>query len=187
LNIEFVDSHETVYRDGKPAAEVMIAKPVFGDGKGSKRLTAYYDDFEKALCEWLRHIRCPFKDPAEVRFTVTYNDGGILSLYRDISVGHKRMRIADTWKDGYPLTLEKLGFKKSELIRKCCEEGDALARSGYMTLYPEHQKRIKQSFDRRNFYIEPDRLVVFFNPGVIAGKSSGIIQFKTEIDPISLL
>lgn len=154
---------------------ILASYPVFPE---CKRLTKYYAKVNSSLISFLRSR--DLNVPVEIKFNITHNSDTIISLYRDIYIGTSFIRISDTWAKGYPVSLKSLGFKKKEILHRCISEADTLSRSGYIQLFQEYPKLIHKNFRPECFYIQDGYPVIFFQPGILAGKSHGIISFKME-------
>lgn len=185
MNIEIRKSNQIVCHGDDPVADITLHTPLFSGERMAKRLTKYYAKADISLLEFLKNIPTALSAAVEVKSNVTYNSGNILSFYRDVYVGSNYVRIADTWKNGYPVGLKALGAKRKELLAMCMDEADILNRSGYISLFPNYQVLIRRLFDPKNFYIHAGKPVIFYQPGILAGKSYGIIKFelKTQLLP----
>lgn len=178
MNIEITKSNRIVLKSDESMADVTLETPIFSESKAAKRLTKYYKKAEASFLEYLQKLPNPLNVPVEVCFSITQNEDDLLSLFRDITIGTNRIRIADTWKNGYPIKLKSLGVKKRDIIKKCTEDAEILERSGYISMYPNYRKLIKKRYRPECFYIQDGNIIVFYEAGALASKSHGIIKFS---------
>ena len=178
MNVEISRSSKTVCKDGNPIAIVTMDTPLFTDGRAAKRLSCYYNKAEAVILKFLENLPGPLSKPIEIRLTVTQNVNDILSLYRDISIGSNTVRIADTWKNGYPISFKDFGKKKKDIIKRCTDEAEILERSGYIPLFHDYRKLIRKKYRPECFYIQDGKIIFFYEAGAIAGKSQGIMKFS---------
>lgn len=178
MNIEITKTSKIILKGDEPIADVTFDTPQFSDCKEAKRLSRYYKKAEKSFLDYLQKLPYPLNVPVELSIKVTHNDNDILSLCRDVSIGTDKIRIADTWKNGYPIKLKDIGFKKRYILQKCIEESETLERSGYISLYPDYQKLIRKKYRPECFYIQDGNIIVYYKAGVLANKNHGIIKFS---------
>lgn len=161
-----------------PVADVTLDTPLFTGCKAANRLNRYYRHAEACFIDNLKMLSYPLTLPLELRVTITYSSDELISMYREIVSGSKRVRIADTWQNGFPCDLKNLGLKKKDILRCCTEQAEILERSGYIVLFPNYRKLIYKQYRPECFYIQDGNVIVFYNTGVIASEHSGIIEFK---------
>lgn len=178
MNIEIKKTSQIVSNGDNSIADVTMDTPLFSDDRASKRLRRYYQKAESSFIDQFKKLPGPLSVPVSVSFTVTHNENDLISLYRDISIGNNHTRIADTWKNGYPVSIKALGVKKRDIMRKCTEEAEILERSGYIALFPTYHRLIRKKYRPECFYIQDGKIIVFYEAGVLTGKSHGIIKFS---------
>lgn len=181
MNIEIIKNSQIICGKGGPIADVTFDTPVFTGTRAAKRLTKYYIHAEACLINYLKQLPNPLNLPVSVRFTVTHNKDDLISLYRDIIFSSSCIRIADTWKNGYPFSIKETGLSRQSIMDYCLKQAEALSRSGYVQLYPEYKKLIHKQYRPECFYIQDGSAIVFYNAGVIARKGQRIIIFKCPI------
>lgn len=184
-------------------ATVSLPQPVTADAV-SRRIRRYYRLQCRAFLRYCEHWLYPQAQAeyqaalaasaplpcfhAELTHQVTYNDGGLWSLYtqsRETTLPGQTLLIrrGDTWdlQAGYPLALGDLfprrsGWRKQLLTLAAAEiqrqEEAGLAR------YKEGWRRdLRRRFNSQNFYLTAAGLVFFYPMYAIAPRAEGVPAF----------
>lgn len=126
-------------------------------------------------------------------YAVTENSEFCLSLYREITEKCKKgraevFRFGDTWdtRTGWPILLcnfdrenKSRRFKK-RLIAAAIAEAEKQTEKQEVQYYEDYKKRIKKYFDKENFYIKDEKLILFYPENTIAPAFEGIIEFAYD-------
>lgn len=186
------------------SASVVLPEPVPAGDKVSRRILRYYQLqcrsylsycqnwlFPQAEAEYRAALAASAPLPsfrAELTYRVTYNSGGLWSLYTQSreSMGPGRTllnRRGDTWDLalGYPVELSrffppKTPWKK-RLLALAAEEIHRQEAAG-VSQYRENWRRLLRSkFNAQNYYLTEEGLAFFFPMLSIAPRAEGIPTF----------
>ena len=132
---------------------------------------------------------------AELGYRVTYNSGGLWSLYtqsREIT-GHTLLtRRGDTWDltVGYPVPLSAFFPARSpwrrQLLALAAEDIQRQERAGIARYDPEWRKKLRR-FNSRNYYLTEEGLTYFFPMYAIAPAAEAIPAFTLPYGQRDLL
>ena len=132
---------------------------------------------------------------AELGYRVTYNSGGLWSLYtqsREVT-GHTLLtRRGDTWdlSAGYPVPLSAFFPARSpwrrQLLALAAEDIQRQERAGIARYDPEWQKKLRR-FNSRNYYLTEEGLTYFFPMYAIAPAAEAIPAFTLPYGQRDLL
>ena len=133
---------------------------------------------------------------AELGYRVTYNSGGLWSLYtqsREIT-GHTLLtRRGDTWDltAGYPVPLSAFFPARSpwrrQLLELAAEDIQRQERAGIARYDPEWRKKLRRRFNSRNYYLTEEGLTYFFPMYAIAPAAEAIPAFTLPYGQRDLL
>ncbi len=130
---------------------------------------------------------------AELGYRVTYNEGGLWSLYTQSreTTGPGRTlltRRGDTWDlaAGYPAALKDFfpagAAWKKELLARAAEEIQRRERAGAGRWREDWRRELRRRFNPQNFYLTPEGLAYFYPMYAIAPASEGIPVFLLPYD-----
>ena len=132
---------------------------------------------------------------AELGYRVTYNSGGLWSLYtqsREVT-GHTLLtRRGDTWdlSAGYPVPLSAFFPARSpwrrQLLALAAEDIQRQERAGIARYDPEWRKKLRR-FNSRNYYLTEEGLTYFFPMYAIAPAAEAIPAFTLPYGQRDLL
>ena len=132
---------------------------------------------------------------AELGYRVTYNSGGLWSLYtqsREVT-GHTLLtRRGDTWDlaAGYPVPLSAFFPARSpwrrQLLELAAEDIQRQERAGIARYDPEWRKKLRR-FNSRNYYLTEEGLTYFFPMYAIAPAAEAIPAFTLPYGQQDLL
>ena len=132
---------------------------------------------------------------AELGYRVTYNSGGLWSLYtqsREVT-GHTLLtRRGDTWdlSAGYPVPLSAFFPARSpwrrQLLELAAEDIQRQERAGIARYDPEWRKKLRR-FNSRNYYLTEEGLTYFFPMYAIAPAAEAIPAFTLPYGQQDLL
>ncbi len=125
---------------------------------------------------------------ADLQYTESFNAQGFVSLFYDRSVdmgGVKKvaLRGADTWdvRSGGPVTLSMFFPEEKHVEKMILNEIVAQARrrteSGVAFYFEDLRQNMKKHFDREQFYLTPQGLVVFYQPSTVTPAEYGVPEF----------
>ena len=133
---------------------------------------------------------------AELGYRVTYNSGGLWSLYtqsREIT-GHTLLtRRGDTWDltAGYPIALSAFFPARApwrrQLLALAAEDIQRQERSGVARYDPDWRKKLRRRFNPRNYYLTDEGLTYFFPMYTIAPAAEVIPAFTLPYGQRDLL
>ena len=192
-------------------AAVSLPEPVPAADRTSRRIRRYYqlqcrsflrycetyllplaaEEYQAALAasQPLPRLR------AELTYQVTYNEGGLWSLYtqsREQGPGCQvsLLRRGDTWDlaSGYPAALSSLFPRRSGWKRQLLETVEAEVRqreAAGVSRYHEGVRRLlRRHFNPQSFYLTAEGLVVFYPMYAIAPAMEGIPTFLVPWEAI---
>ena len=132
---------------------------------------------------------------AELGYRVTYNSGGLWSLYtqsREVT-GHTLLtRRGDTWDlaAGYPVPLSAFFPARSlwrrQLLALAAEDIQRQERAGIARYDPEWRKKLRR-FNSRNYYLTEEGLTYFFPMYAVAPAAEAIPAFTLPYGERALL
>lgn len=186
------------------SASVSLPEPVPAADKVSRRIRRYYqlqcrsflrycetyllpaaaEEYRAALAASLPLPRLR----AELNYQVTYNDGGLWSLYTQsresgFSGRPTLLRHGDTWDltSGYPAPLSAFFPRRSGWKRRLMETAEAEIQrqeTAGISRYHEGVRRLlRRHFNPQNFYLTAEGLAFFYPMYAIAPAMEGIPVF----------
>jgi len=200
--------------DGLPVlrASVSLPTPASPGDSASRRIRRYYRLQCRSFLRYCEHFLFPqaaaeyrvalanssplplFR--AELSYCVTYNQNGLWSLYtqsREVTLPGRTLltRHGDTWDlaAGYPIPLSaffsaRSGWKK-QLLRCAAEEIQRQEAAGVSAYRPDWRRRLRRSFNSRNYFLTADGLSFFFPMFALAPAAEGIPTFTVPYRPRS--
>ena len=171
---------ETVQRPDGLTVILTEEIPIFTGKSGAHRLNRYYGASHTELVKALAGAGGKLPGEVSVKTTVT-ECGTVVSLYRDFTAADVTFRTAESWLDGFPLTLRALGISRKSAVKECVSQAEALSRSGYVTMYRDFAEKIKARLDVNDFYIQDGKAVVFLRPGIASPPRTGILKFTLPV------
>ena len=135
---------------------------------------------------------------AELGYRVTYNSGGLWSLYtqsREVSLPGRTLltRRGDTWDlaAGYPVPLSAFFPSRSpwrrQLLALAAEDIQRQERAGVARYDPEWRKKLRRRFNSRNYYLTEEGLTYFYPMYAIAPAAEAIPAFTLPYGQRDLL
>lgn len=133
---------------------------------------------------------------AELGYRVTYNEGGLWSLYtqsREVTDHTLLTRRGDTWDlaAGYPVSLSAFFPARSpwrrQLLALAAEDIQRQERAGVARYDPEWRKKLRRRFNSRNYYLTEEGLTYFFPMYAIAPAAEAIPTFTLPYGQRDLL
>ena len=185
-------------------AAVSLPEPVPAADRISRRIRRYYQLQCRSFLRYCEAYLLPLaaaeyraalaasqplpRFHAELTYQVTYNEGGLWSLYtqsREQGPGGQTalLRRGDTWDlaSGYPVALSALFPRRSGWRRRLLEavEAEAAQRTaaGVSQYHEGVRRRLRQYFNPQNFYLTGEGLAVFYPMYAIAPAMEGIPVF----------
>lgn len=150
---------------------------------------ALYGQACAALAEARENSR-PFRPwQAQLVYTVTYNEDGLLSLYMDAweqagGAHGMTVRCADVWdlRDGGPRSLGSFFPPRSrwrrELLTAVRTQIEARIATGESIYFDDWEKRVETAFDPGRFYLTGEGITVFYPLCSLAPYVEGIPTFS---------
>ena len=135
---------------------------------------------------------------AELGYWVTYNEGGLWSLYtqsREITLPGQTLltRRGDTWDltAGYPIALSaffpaRVPWRR-QLLALAAEDIQRQERAGVARYDPDWRKKLRRRFNPRNYYLTDEGLTYFFPMYTIAPAAEVIPAFTLPYGQRDLL
>ena len=145
--------------------------------------------FAEAEYRTARENGVPLPDfRAELTFQETYRAGRWWSLYTELWENAApgvptRRRWGDTWDltTGYPAPLSDFfpprSHWKRKLLALAAEEIERREKRGISVYRPDWRRRLRRSFNPRDYYLTPDGVVFFFPMYALAPPMEGIPCF----------
>ena len=185
-------------------AAVSLPEPVPAADRISRRIRRYYQLQCRSFLRYCEAYLLPLaaaeyraalaaSQPlprlhAELTYQVTYNEGGLWSLYtqsREQGPGGQTalLRRGDTWDlaSGYPVALSALFPRRSGWRRRLLEavEAEAAQRTaaGVSQYHEGVRRRLRQYFNPQTFYLTGEGRAVFYPMYAIAPAMAGIPVF----------
>lgn len=192
--------------DGIPVltAAVSLPTPVPADNAVSRRIQRYYrlqcrsylrycERFLLPLAAEEYHAALSISAPlpcfrAELSYCVTYNESGLWSLYtqsKETTLPGRTLllRYGDTWDlaSGYPIPLSAFfpprDRWKRRLLALAAEEIQRQLSAGTALYREDWRRRLRRSFNSRNYYLTAGGLAFFFPMYALAPAVEGIPVF----------
>ena len=201
--------------EGIPVLEASVEVPQpQGEDTVSRRIRRYYQTQCKAFLRYCEHWLLPQAEAeyraalaasaplpcfrAELGYRVTYNEGGLWSLYtqsREVTLpGHTLLtRRGDTWDlaAGYPVPLSSFFPARSswrrQLLTLAADEIQRQERAGFAQYDPGWRKKLRRCFNSRNYYLTPEGLTYFYPMYAIAPAAEAIPSFTLPYGQRGLL
>ncbi len=194
-------------------ASVEVPQPQ-GTDTVSRRIRRYYQTQCKAFLRYCERWLLPQAEAeyraalaasaplpcfrAELCYRVTYNEGGLWSLYtqsREITLPGQKLltRRGDTWDlaAGYPIPLSAFfparASWRRQLLALAAEDIQRQERAGISRYDPEWRKKLRRRFNSRNYYLTSEGLTYFFPMYAIAPAAEGIPAFTLPYGQQNLL
>lgn len=201
--------------DGIPVltASVSVPQPVPVAGQVSRRVRRYYQlqcrSFLRYCENWLLpqakaeyQFALAASAPlpcfrAELTYRITYNEGGLWSLYtqsREVTLPGQTLvtHRGDTWDlaEGYPAALSAFFPPrtpwKRQLLSRAAAEIEKQEKAGIARYHDGWRKSLRRRFNAQNFYLTAEGLAFFFPMYAIAPAAEGIPTFIIPFDGTSL-
>lgn len=196
-------------------ASVAVPRPVPAEDRVSRRIHRYYQLQCRAYLRYCERWLLPQAEAAcraaletsapipclraELKYQVTYNQGGLWSLYtqsRETAVSGPALltRRGDTWdlNGGYPVELSaffppRSGWRK-QLLALAAEEIERQERAGISQYHEGWRRALRRRFNPQNYYLTSEGLAFFFPMYAIAPAAEGIPVFTMPYgeDPLRL-
>lgn len=185
-------------------ASVTVPRPAPAENRVSRRIHRYYQLQCRSYLRYCEHWLLPQAEAAyrealassaplpclraELKYRVTYNQGGLWSLYtqsRETTVSGPALltRRGDTWdlSGGYPVELSaffppRSGWKK-KLLSLAAEAIQRQERSGVSRYREDWRRVLPRRFNAQNYYLTAEGLALFFPMYAIAPAAEGIPVF----------
>lgn len=186
------------------AAAVSVPQPVPAGDRVSKRILRYYRLqcrsylrycerwlLPQAEAEYRAALSASLPLPrfrAELTYHVTYNEGGLWSLYtqsRETAGSGPSLltRRGDTWdlNAGYPVELSSFFPPRSpwrkRLLTLAAEEIQRQEAAGVSRYHDSWRRELRRRFNAQNFYLTAEGLAFFFPMYAIAPPAEGVPTF----------
>lgn len=194
-------------------ASVTVPRPAPAENRVSRRIHRYYQLQCRSYLRYCEHWLLPQAEAAyrealassaplpclraELKYRVTYNQGGLWSLYtqsRETAASGSALltRRGDTWdlNGGYPVELSaffppRSGWKK-HLLALAAEEIQRQERAGISRYHEEWRRALRRRFNPQNYYLTAEGLAFFFPMYAIAPAAEGIPIFTLPYGTKSL-
>lgn len=185
-------------------ASAAVPRPVPAEDRVSRRIHRYYQlqcrSYLRYCERWLLpQAQAAYREAletsaplpclrAELRYQITYNRGGLWSLYtqsRETAVSGPSLltRRGDTWdlSGGYPVELSaffppRSGWKK-HLLSLAAAEIQRQERAGISRYREDWRRALRRRFNAQNYYLTAEGLAFFFPMYAIAPAAEGIPVF----------
>lgn len=206
LELETFSAQREWTADGLPVltAEVSLPRPTDRKSRTGRRLDRFYQLQCRAYLHYCEQFLFPHavrlcrqamegaqplpECTATLRYRVTRNEDGILSLYtqsREVCGGGADLhRYGDTWnlKTGCPIPLS-VCFPRRAAVKKilCSAAAEEIARqegAGISRYHENWRQELRRSFNTQNFYLTGEELVWFWQMHAIAPAAEGIPAFS---------
>lgn len=199
---------ETMKCEDEPVLTLSLCLPEFGeDGRSARRIGRYYTRMGElwkarwagtvyprasAALQEARAASRPFRPwAAELNYTVTLEEGDILSLYLEITerVGAARpltVRCADTWDltTGTPLFLGAFLPRplrgKKRLLAELKAQAARRLEGGESLFFQDVEERVAAYFSPRRFYLTQDGIALFFPMLSLGSAAEGVPVFYLQ-------
>lgn len=185
-------------------AAVEVPRPVPAADRVSRRILRYYRLQCRSYLRYCERWLLPQAEAeyraalaasaplpcfhAELKYRVTYNDGGLWSLYtqsRETTLPGQTLltRHGDTWdlNGGYPVELSAFfpsrSSWKKQLLALAAEEIQRQERAGVSRYHENWRRELRRRFNAQNYYLTAEGLVFFFPMYAIAPAAEGVPAF----------
>ena len=186
------------------SAQAQVPLPVPAEGRTARRIERFY----RLQCRsFLRYCeRCLYPQAAaehraaleasrplpmsraEMSYRVTYNEGGLWSLYTQVreTVGPGPatiVRRGDTWDlaAGYPVPLGDFfpagAAWRRQLLRLAAEEVERRQRAGALRCHEHWRQALRKRFNPQNYYLTQDGLAFFYPMYALGPADQGLPVF----------
>lgn len=188
-------------------ATVSVPQPVPAADRVSRRIRRYYQLQCRTFLRYCEHWLLPQAETeyrtalaassplpcfrAELTYRVTYNAGGLWSVYtqsREVTLPGQTLvtRRGDTWDlaEGYPAQLSAFfsgGPWKKQLLALAESEIQRQERAGVARYHDGWRRELRRRFNPQNFYLTEEGLVFFFPMYAIAPAAEGIPTFTVPL------
>ena len=192
--------------EGIPVLQATVSLPNPTDAKSplSRRIRRYYRLQCRSYLRYCEHCLFPIAAEAyrealaisaplplfraELTYRVTFNESGLWRLYtqsREISLPGQTLlrRWGDTWDlaEGFPLSISAFFPPRSnwrrQLLTQTAEEICRREAAGTALFREDWRRRLRRSFNNRNFYLTAEGLAFFFPMYALAPAAEGIPTF----------
>ena len=185
-------------------AAVSLPEPVPAADRISRRIRRYYQLQCRSFLRYCEAYLLPLaaeeyraalaaSQPlprlhAELSYQVTYNEGGLWSLYtqsREQGPGGQTalLRRGDTWDlaSGYPVALSAFFPRRSGWKRRLLDAAEAeiqqQEQAGAARYHEGIRRLLRRHFNPQNYYLTPEGLAIFYPMYAIAPAMEGIPVF----------
>lgn len=185
-------------------ASAAVPRPVPAEDRVSRRIHRYYQlqcrSYLRYCERWLLpQAQAAYREAletsaplpclrAELRYQITYNRGGLWSLYtqsRETAVSGPALltRRGDTWdlSGGYPVELSAFfpprSAWKKHLLSLAAAEIQRQERAGISRYREDWRRALRRRFNAQNYYLTAEGLAFFFPMYAIAPAAEGIPVF----------
>ena len=196
------------------SASVSVPQPVPAADRVSRRILKYYQLQCRSYLRYCEKWLLPQAETeyraalaasaplpcfrAELGYRVTYNEGGLWSLYtqsREHTLPGPALltRRGDTWDltTGYLVPLSAFFPVRSswrkQLLSLAAEEIQRQERAGISRYDPDWRKKLRRRFNSRNYYLTEEGLTYFFPMYAIAPAAEAIPAFTLPYGERALL
>lgn len=205
LELETFSAHRewTVDSLSVLTADLSLPRPVDRKSRAGKRLERFYQLQCRAYLRYCERFIFPYAAQlcrqaletaqalpvctASLRYRVTRNEGGIVSLYtqsREVcGTPPYLQRHGDTWnlETGYPIPISAC-FPRRAPVKKllCAAAAEQIARqeaAGISRYHENWRKDLRRSFNPQNYYLTGEGLTFFWQMHAIAPASEGVPTF----------
>lgn len=186
------------------SASVSLPEPVPAADRLSRRIRRYYQLQCRSFLHYCEAYLLPAaaeacrtaleasqpipKFRAELTYRVTYNEGGLWSLYtqsRESGPGGRTvlLRRGDTWDlaSGYPVALSAFFPRRSGWKRRLLDTAEAeiqqQEQAGAARYHEGIRRLLRRHFNPQNYYLTPEGLAIFYPMYAIAPAAEGIPVF----------
>ncbi len=190
------------------SVEIFLPRPAERSDRVARRIDRYYQLYVRSYLRYCEQWLFPQaaeayrtaltnsaplpQDRAELRYQVTCNTGGILSLYTESKefCGGKteRHRRGDTWDlaVGYPISLSACFPRhanwKKLLLERAQTEIQKQESAGVARYHDGWRKLLRRNFNPENFYLTEEALSFFYQMYAIAPAAEGVPVFSMPFD-----
>ena len=186
------------------SASVSVPQPVPAADRISRRILKYYQLQCRSYLRYCEKWLLPQAETeyraalaasaplpcfrAELGYRVTYNEGGMWSLYtqsREVTLPGQTLltRRGDTWDlaEGYPVPLSAFFQSRSpwkrQLLSLAAAEIERQEKAGVSRYHEGWRKALRRRFNAQNFYLTGEGLIFFYPMYAIAPAAEGIPAF----------
>lgn len=192
-------THRVMRHQGKPVLEMDLESPKISDTKQAQLGRFYRRVAEAWRSRWEKEVfplACAALEEngqmqawqMRLRYHVSYEQDGLLSLYTEASEQYDRRRTllirnAETWsvEDAMPRSLYSFlpeqRFPRAWLLRQLMEQANAQHESGEHLYHPEYPRLMRRYFDPARFYLTPEGIALYYPLESIAPYAEGLPSF----------